>query len=209
MSVLLTLEVATDGRVIIRRALGECKVKSLLLRRRCSVEGKIWWLDKWNFITENQVEQVFTGRDSLLGEPMFKVEYDDTKKEMQKENEIKAERKTQRSTSGKLFNGAHYKAETLVEIQVFHFLFYFLLFFLICITKIGSTPIFSSIGQKVWPIEIPQFSARNLKHHPDSELGALEVEFVPLPLGKPGWVWLDVKFDSTQFQKKLPDFEFR
>jgi hypothetical protein len=31
-------------------------------------------------------------------------------------------------------------------------------------------------------------SARNLKHHPDSELGALEVEFGPLPVGKPGWM---------------------
>jgi hypothetical protein len=52
----------------------------------------------------------------------------------------------------------------------------------------------------MWPIEIPQFSARNLKHHPDSELGALEVEVGPLPMGKPeGPVWLDVKFDSTQF----------
>jgi hypothetical protein len=80
MSVLLTLHVATDGRVIIRRVLGECKVKSLLLKRRCNVEGKIWWLDKCNFITENQVEQVFISRDSLLGEPMFKVEYDDTKR---------------------------------------------------------------------------------------------------------------------------------
>jgi hypothetical protein len=37
----------------------------------------------------------------------------------------------------------------------------------------------------VWPREIPQFSARNLKHHPGSELGALEVEFGPLPMGKP------------------------
>jgi hypothetical protein len=63
----------------------------------------------------------------------------------------------------------------------------------------------------VWPIEIPQFLARNLKHHSDSELGALEVEFGPLPTGKPDWigVWLDAKFDSNQFQKKyLPDFEF-
>jgi hypothetical protein len=34
-------------------------------------------------------------------------------------------------------------------------------------------------------IEIPQFSARNLKHHLDSELGALEVKFGPLPVGKP------------------------
>jgi hypothetical protein len=41
--------------------------------------------------------------------------------------------------------------------------------------------------------------------HPlDSELGALEVKFGPLPMQ----TWLDVKFDSTQFQKKLPNFEF-
>jgi hypothetical protein len=80
MSVQLTLQVATGGRVIIRRALGECKVKSILLRRRCSSEGKIWCLDKCNFIIENQVEQVFTSRDSLLGEPMFKVEYGVTKR---------------------------------------------------------------------------------------------------------------------------------
>jgi hypothetical protein len=32
----------------------------------------------------------------------------------------------------------------------------------------------------VWPIEIPYFLARNLKHHPGSELDALEVEFGPL-----------------------------
>jgi hypothetical protein len=85
--------VATGGHVIIRRAWGECKVKSVLLRRRCSLEGKIWWIDKCNFVTENQVEQVFTSRDTLLGEPMFKVEYDDTKKEMHKENERKAKKK--------------------------------------------------------------------------------------------------------------------
>jgi hypothetical protein len=71
--------VATGGRAIIRRAWGECNVKSVLLRSRCSLEGKIWCLDKCNFVTENQVEQVFTSRDSLLGEPMFKVEYVDTK----------------------------------------------------------------------------------------------------------------------------------
>jgi hypothetical protein len=72
--------VATGGHVIIRRVWGECKVKSILLRRWCSLEGKIWWLDKCNFVTKNQVEQVFTSRDSLLDEQMFKVEYDDTKK---------------------------------------------------------------------------------------------------------------------------------
>jgi hypothetical protein len=80
MSVLFTLQVATSGHVIIRRVWGECKVKSILLGRRCCLEGKIWCLDKWNLIIDNQVEQVFTSRDSLLGEPMFKVEYDDTKR---------------------------------------------------------------------------------------------------------------------------------
>jgi hypothetical protein len=35
------------------------------------------------------------------------------------------------------------------------------------------------------PREIPQFSAQKLKHHPGSELDALEVEFGPLPMGKP------------------------
>jgi hypothetical protein len=60
------------------------------------------------------------------------------------------------------------------------------------------------------PIEIPQFSAQNLKHHPSSELGALEVEFGPPPMGKPGygWVWMDAKFDSTHFLKKVPQSEF-
>jgi hypothetical protein len=42
----------------------------------------------------------------------------------------------------------------------------------------------------VWPIKIPQFLARNLKHHPNSELGDLEVEFGPLPISKPNWVGL-------------------
>jgi hypothetical protein len=41
------------------------------------------------------------------------------------------------------------------------------------------------MGQKVWPIEIIQILARNLKHHPDTELGALQIKFVPLAVGKP------------------------
>jgi hypothetical protein len=40
----------------------------------------------------------------------------------------------------------------------------------------------------VWHIENPQFSAQNLKHHPNSELGVLEVEFGPLTVGKPDWM---------------------
>jgi hypothetical protein len=47
----------------------------------------------------------------------------------------------------------------------------------------------------MWPIEISQFSARNLKHHSGSELGALEVEFGPLPVGKPDLGSMQ-KFDS-------------
>jgi hypothetical protein len=41
---------------------------------------------------------------------------------MQKEIKTKAERKTQRNTSGKLFNGMHRGAEALVEIQFFDLL---------------------------------------------------------------------------------------
>jgi hypothetical protein len=40
---------------------------------------------------------------------------------------------------------------------------------------------------------------RNLKRHPGSEVGALEVKW--------GGVWLDAKFDSTQF-KKVHQSEF-
>jgi hypothetical protein len=39
----------------------------------------------------------------------------------------------------------------------------------------------------VWPIEISQFLARNIKHHPGSELGALEVEFGPPLIGRVGF----------------------
>jgi hypothetical protein len=52
MSVLLTLQVTIGGRVRTRRAWGEFKVKSALLRRRCNMDDKIWWLNKCNFVTE-------------------------------------------------------------------------------------------------------------------------------------------------------------
>jgi hypothetical protein len=42
-NVLLTLQVAIGGRVRTQRAWVECKAKSVLLGRRCSLEGKIWW----------------------------------------------------------------------------------------------------------------------------------------------------------------------
>jgi hypothetical protein len=50
---------------------------------------------------------------------------------MQREIKIKAERRTQHSTSGKLFKGAHCGAEALVEIQFFDFLILFFVFSLI------------------------------------------------------------------------------
>jgi hypothetical protein len=28
----------------IKRVWGDCKIKPVLLKRRCSLEGKIWWL---------------------------------------------------------------------------------------------------------------------------------------------------------------------
>jgi hypothetical protein len=61
----------------------------------------------------------------------------------------------------------------------------FLIFFLFSTTQIGSSRTFSSIGQKVWPIEIIQLLAWNLKHHPGSVVGAVQVKFVPLAVGKP------------------------
>jgi hypothetical protein len=98
--------VATAGGcVIIRRASGECKVKSVLLRRRCSLEGKIWCLDKCNFVIEIQVEQVFTSRNLLPGEPMSKAKYDGIKrktKQRQKEklNVALAENSSTEITAG-------------------------------------------------------------------------------------------------------------
>jgi hypothetical protein len=62
----------------------------------------------------------------------------------------------------------------------------------------------------VWPIEITQFLARNLKHHPGSELGSLEIKFGFLPMGKPNWDWFGwmQNLILPNFKKKLPDFEF-
>jgi hypothetical protein len=57
----------------------------------------------------------------------------------------------------------------------------------------------------VWPIEIPQFLVQNLKHNPDSELGALEVKFGPHPMGKPDWVafgWMR-NLILPNFKKKI------
>jgi hypothetical protein len=48
---------------------------------------------------------------------------------MQKENKTKAERKTQRIISEKLFNGAHRGAKALVEIQFFDFVILFFIIF--------------------------------------------------------------------------------
>jgi hypothetical protein len=85
-----------------------------------------------------------------------------------------------------------------------YLLLFFDIFFLILYDLNRKHTIFSSIGQKVWPREIPQFLARKLKHHPSSELGALEVEFEPLPV-----VWWDAKFDSTQKNFKSTSIRVR
>jgi hypothetical protein len=61
----------------------------------------------------------------------------------------------------------------------------------------------------VWPIEIPQFLTQKLKHHPSSELGVLEAEFGPLPVGKPDWGglgWMRNLILSNF--KKVPQSEF-
>ncbi len=75
---------------------------------------------------KNQVEQVFKVGTRCWVNKGLVWWY---KKEMQKEIETKAERRTQHSTSGKLFNGAHRGAEALVEIQFFDFFILFFVFF--------------------------------------------------------------------------------
>jgi hypothetical protein len=56
----------------------------------------------------------------------------------------------------------------------------------------------------MWPIKIPQFSPRKLKHHPGSELGGLEVEFGPLPVGKLGFGGMR-NLILPNFKKKYPN----
>jgi hypothetical protein len=53
----------------------------------------------------------------------------------------------------------------------------------------------------MWPIEIPHFLTQKLKYHPGFELGALEAEFGPLPVG-----WMQ-NLILPNF-KKVPQSEF-
>jgi hypothetical protein len=83
---------------------------------------------------------------------------------MQKDIETKIERRTQCSTSGKLFNNAQHGAGALVEIQFFLLFDSFFVFFLLfCITQIGMTPSLRSSGWKVWPRAILRVLAQILK----------------------------------------------
>jgi hypothetical protein len=69
-----------------------------------------------------------------------------------------SQRKKNTTRSTRKFNGARHGVMALLEIQILHILLlFFWYFFEFCITQIESTTIFSSIGKKVWPIEIPQF----------------------------------------------------
>ncbi len=55
-------------------------------------------------------------------------------------------------------------------------------------------------------MEIPQFLVRNLKHRPGSELGALEVEFGPLPMCRPdkeGTTYHKERNSRTRSARKL------
>jgi hypothetical protein len=121
MRVLLTLQVAIGARVRTRRAWGECKVKYVLLRRRCSLEGKIWWLNKCNFMTEKPSGTSVQSRNSLLGEQMFKVEYDDTKRRCRRKSKQRQNEELGATLEEKHFNGAHHGTEAVVEIQFFTF----------------------------------------------------------------------------------------
>jgi hypothetical protein len=55
-------------------------------------------------------------------------------------------------------------------------------------------------------MEIPQFLVRNLNHHPGSELGAIEVEFGHLPMGRPdleGTTYHKERNSRTRSARKL------
>jgi hypothetical protein len=59
----------------------------------------------------------------------------------------------------------------------------------------------------VWRKEIPQFLARKIKHHPSFELGALEVKFGPLPVGKSDYGGMQ-NLILPNFFKKVHQSEF-
>jgi hypothetical protein len=109
----------------------------------------------------------------------------DIQKDVNKEGIADHKERNNTTWSSWKLNIAHHRVIPLVEIQILHFLLLFFDIFLILYHLNRKHIIFSSIGQTMWPIEIPQFLAQNLNHHPGSELGALEVDFGPLPVGKP------------------------
>jgi hypothetical protein len=65
----------------------------------------------------------------LLGEQMFKVEYDDTKRRCQRKSKQRKNEELSAALVEKLFNRAHCGAKSLVEIQFFDFLILIVLYF--------------------------------------------------------------------------------
>jgi hypothetical protein len=90
--------------------------------------------------------------------------------------------------SARKLNGAHHGVRALVEIKILHFLLLFFDIFLILYHLNRKHTNF----QLNWTKDVAYrnstiFSAKVKapSRHPGSELGALEVEFGPLPVGKP------------------------
>jgi hypothetical protein len=110
----------------------------------------------------------------------------DTQKDVNKEGTTDHKERNNTARSARKLNGAHHGVRPLVEIQILHFLLLFFRYFFVILYDLTRK---HTNFQLNWTEGVTYknfiiFSMK-FKHHPDSELGALEVEFGPLPLGKP------------------------
>jgi hypothetical protein len=81
---------------------------------------------------------------------------------------------------------SYHGVRALLEIWILHILLlFFLIFFLILYHLNRKHNNFQLNWKEDVAYRNSTISAWNLKHHPGSELGALEVEFGPHPMGKP------------------------
>jgi hypothetical protein len=112
--------------------------------------------------------------------------------------------------SAQKLNRAHHRVRPLVEIQILHFCSYFLIFFLIMYDlnrkhtnfQHNWTEGVAYRNSRIFSTKVKALSwlwVRCLR----SQIWASSHWQTQL-----GWIWLDAKFDSTQFQKKVSQSKF-
>jgi hypothetical protein len=110
----------------------------------------------------------------------------DTQKDVNKEGTTDHKERNNTSRSTRKLNGAHHGVIPLVEIQILHFLLLFFFdIFLILYDLSRKHTNFQLNWIEGVAYKNSTILAQNLKYYPGSEFGALEVEFEPLPVGKP------------------------